>query len=126
MSATYNGFNEVSALRKTLSERQKDLSRNSQAKDANDALQSLIKDVDAVQTGDEKAPGFGTLNREITRLATMVEEGDAVPSATLRAASEEDFRSLEKALAQWQKIKTERLATVNALLQKYQVAALPN
>ena len=126
MSSSYSGFNEMAALRKTLDERQKELSKNQQAKDANDALQNLIKDVDAVQTGTDKAPGFGVLNREITRLATMVEEGDMRPSATLRAASEEDFQSLDKAQAQWQKIKSERIAPVNALLQKYQLAALPN
>ena len=126
MSATYNEYSEVAALRKALAERQKGLTSNPQAKDANDAMQALVKEVDAVETGNEKAPGFGTLNREITRLATMVEEGDMRPSATLRTASEEDFQSLEKAEAQWQKIKTERIAPINALLQKYQLAALPN
>jgi hypothetical protein len=40
------------------------------------------------------------------------------------AASQEDLASLDKVRAQWQKVKAERLAAVNSLLQKYQQTGL--
>jgi hypothetical protein len=54
----------------------------------------------------------------------MVEEGDALPAKTIVAASQENLASLDKVRAQWQKVKAERLAAVNSLLQKYQQTGL--
>lgn len=124
MSETAARYNEVIALRKEIEDRQKALDHNAQAKDAHDALQALAKDLDSVETGTDEAPGFGVLNREIARVATMVEEGDARPSASIVSAAQEYLGSLEKVQAQWQKIKAAQVASLNGLLQKYQQAGL--
>jgi len=124
MAETYNRYNEVTAIRKDVVQRQKALVQNTAAKDAGDALKAFEKDLDSFETGTEEAPGFGALNRELTRLVTMVEEGDALPAKTIVAASQEDLASLDKVRAQWQKVKAERLAAVNSLLQKYQQTGL--
>lgn len=124
MAETYNRYNEVTAIRKDVVQRQKALVQNTAAKGAGDALRAFEKDLDSFETGTEEAPGFGALNRELTRLVTMVEEGDALPAKTIVAASQEDLASLDKVRAQWQKVKAERLAAVNSLLQKYQQTGL--
>jgi photosystem II stability/assembly factor-like uncharacterized protein len=124
MTKTYNRYNEVTGIKKQVVERQKVLVQKAEAKDAGDALTAFAKDLDSFETGTEEAPGFGTLNRELTRLVTMVEEGDALPSGSIMAASQENLGSLDKIEAQWQKIKTERLASVNSLLTKYQQPGL--
>jgi photosystem II stability/assembly factor-like uncharacterized protein len=124
MAETAARYNEVSAIEKTVEERKKALDHNTGAKDASDALQAFAKNLDSFETGTDEAPGFGVLNREIARLATMVEEGDARPSASIVSAAEENFASLQKVQAQWQKIKAERVASLNGLLQKYQQAGL--
>lgn len=124
MAETVARYGDVAATKKEVSDRQKALDHNAMAKDVRDALDTLAKELDALETGTDDAPGFGVLNREVARLATMVEEGDSAPSATIVAASEDNFASLEKVQARWQKIKTERVALVNGLLQKYQQAGL--
>jgi hypothetical protein len=124
MAETYNWYNEVTAIRKDVVQRQKALVQNTAAKAAGDALKAFEKDLDSFETGTEEAPGFGALNRELTRLVTMVEEGDALPAKTIVAASQENLASLDKVRAQWQKVKAERLAAVNSLLQKYQQTGL--
>jgi photosystem II stability/assembly factor-like uncharacterized protein len=124
MRETTARYNEVAAFKKTVEDRQKLLDHNTQAKDAHDALTAFAKDLDSMETGTDETPGFGVLNREIARLATMVEEGDTRPSATLVSAAEDNLASLQKVQAQWQKIKAERVASVNSLLQKYQQAGL--
>jgi photosystem II stability/assembly factor-like uncharacterized protein len=124
MTETASCYNEVTAIKKVVAERQKALDHNTGAKDASDALQSFAKDLDALETGTDEAPGFGVLNREIARLATMVEEGDARPASTVVSAAQDYFASLQKAQTQWQKVKNERVATINGLLQKYQQAGL--
>jgi hypothetical protein len=124
MAETYNRYNEVTAIRKDVVQRQKALVQNTAAKDAGDALKAFEKDLDSFETGTEEAPGFGALNRELTRLVTMVEEGDALPAKTIVAASQENLASLDKVRAQWQKVKAERLAAVNSLLQKYRQTGL--
>jgi photosystem II stability/assembly factor-like uncharacterized protein len=124
MAETYEKYNEVTGIKKTVVERQKTLLQNTAAKDVGDALKAFAKDLDSFETGTDQAPGFGTLNRELTRLVTMVEEGDALPSASIMAASQENLGSLEKVRAQWQRVKAERLPSVNSLLQKVQQEGL--
>lgn len=124
LAETVARYNDVAAMKKEVAERQKAIEQNSGAKDANDALQKFAKNLDVLQTGNGDAPGYGVLNRELARLALMMEEGDARPSATMVAATQENFASLEKVEAEWQKVKAGQVASLNGLLQKYQVAGL--
>ena len=124
MTKTYNRYNEVIGIKKQVVERQEALVRNAEAKDAGDAFKTISKYLVSVDTVTEESPGFGTLIRELSRLVTIVEEGDALPSASIMSASQENLGSLDKIETQWQKIKTERLASVNSLLTKYQQAGL--
>jgi photosystem II stability/assembly factor-like uncharacterized protein len=120
MIETAARYKEVTAMKKEVADRRKALDHKPEAKDVNDALQALTKDLDSLETGTDAAPGFGVLNREIARLATMVEAGDGRPTSTLVETAQENFASLQKAQAQFHKV----IAFVNGLLQKYQQPGL--
>ena len=124
MTETRKAQVEVVSLRKAIGDRQKSLASNPQAKEASGSLDSLAKEIEAVENGAEEKPGFGPLNREIARLLTMVEEGDMRPSETIRASATETFESLHKIQVQRRQMK-DGLPAVSALLAKYQALPLP-
>jgi len=125
MSATFDGYEQVRALRTAISERQKSLGSDAARKDVADALKAL--DDQAVDIGEGKSedPGIGPLNREVARLAFMIESGDARPAALLQLGVDQYCQGLTKRLTQWRELNQKKIAPVDALLQKYQLAVLP-
>ena len=67
MKASYDTYLQVAALRKDLAERQKALTSD-ELKPTKDAAASLDKKIDALENGTRTAPGFGLVNRDLTRL----------------------------------------------------------
>jgi hypothetical protein len=55
----------------------------------------------------------------------MVESGDARPAALLEASVEQYCQDLAKRLTQWRDLNQQKIAPVNALLQKQNLAPLP-
>ncbi len=125
MATTYNAYHDAASLHAALAERQKSLAANSQAKDANDAIAAARKEVDALADGAASSPGFGPLNRDLARLAEMLNATDARPSETMRAAAEESCQTLKQVLAQWRKVNTDTVPPLNKLLENYKLAPLP-
>jgi photosystem II stability/assembly factor-like uncharacterized protein len=125
MDASYNAYNEVTALRAAVADRQKALAGNSQIKDANDALAALDKQVAVFEDGDEKGPGFGPMNRDLSRTLAMLGEGDMRPAQTMLAAAREQCPPLRKALAQWHKLAADGVTNANKLLEPTKLAPLP-
>ncbi|HEX3558811.1 MAG TPA: hypothetical protein VHU19_06390 [Pyrinomonadaceae bacterium] len=127
MAASYNSYNEVATLRAALSERLKSLSGNPQAVDATAAAAALAKELEEIAEGTSAppAPGFGSVNRDMSRLITMVESGDMRPAETALSAAGESCESLRKSMARWAKVNAESLPALNKLLRKYNLAPLP-
>jgi hypothetical protein len=130
MAVSYDAYEQVRALREAIADRQKSLNPDSAnpdatKKDATDALKAL--DDQAGDTGDGKREdlGIGPLNRELARLAFMVESGDARPAALLEASVEQYCQALTKRLTQWHEVNQQKIPQVNTLLQKYNLAPLP-
>jgi len=125
MAATYDGDGQVRALLAAIADRQKSLGSDATKKDAVDALKAL--DDQATEIGDGKAEefGIGTLNREVARLAFMVESGDARPAALVEASVEQYCQDLGKRLTQWRDLNQQKIAPVNDLLQKQNLSPLP-
>jgi len=130
MAASYDGDLQVRALRAAIADRQKSLGpdptkEDPTKKDAADALKAL--DDQAADTGDGKPEdlGLGPLNRELARLAFMIESGDARPAALLEAGVGQSCQDLAKRLAQWRDLNQQKIPPVNTLLQKYNLAPLP-
>ena len=125
LKSSYDVFGELAALRKQITERKKKLESNPQAKDAADAIRDLEMQADVIQDGSPASPGIGPINRDLARVAFMVESGDAAPSGATQSAIKESCSGLTKHLAEWRALQTHALPVVNATLEKYKVAPLP-
>jgi len=125
MAATYDGYNQVKALRAAIADRQKSLGTDAAKKDAADALKALDDQAEAVGDGKEEELGIGPINREVARMAFMVESGDARPASLLQAGVDQYCQDLAKRLAQWRELNQQKIAPANALLQKYNLASMP-
>jgi hypothetical protein len=125
MKTTYNAYNDVASLRAALVERLKSLAGNSQAKDATDTATSLVKELDEIEEGTNAAPGFGSVNRNLARVMTMIESGDLRPAQSLRDVAVESCESLKNDLPRWRKVNAENLSSLNKLLNQYKLAPLP-
>ena len=127
MSATYDGYEQVHALQETIAERQKSLGADATAakKDAADALKTLSDQAAEVGEGKPADLGIGPLNRELARFAFMIESGDARPAALLESSVEQSCQNVGKRLGQWRDLNQQKISPVNAVLQKYNMVALP-
>ena len=125
MSATTEGYDQVRALRAAIADRQKSLGADAAAKDAADALKALDDQASDIGHGKSDDLGIGPLNRELARLAFMVESGDARPAALLQSGVDQYCQDLTKRLAQWRELNQQKIAPANSLLQKYNLMPLP-
>ena len=126
LKSSYDAFYTIDAVRTALTDRQKALETNASAKDALDALKDLDGKIEAVQSGTPMAPGVGSVNRDLARITFMIEVGDAAPSDSAQTAISDSCSALNAALAGWRELESHSLPTVNAMLEKYKIAPLPN
>lgn len=125
MDASYDGYEQVTALRDAITDRQKALQSNQAAKDAKDALNTLDTQVAEVENGKGEDLGIGPVNREVARYAFMVESGDSAVAEPLIEGISLDCQLLSKRLTTWSEINQQKIAGVNDLLHKYNLALLP-
>jgi len=130
LASSYDGYNRLAALRATLAGRLESLGNPKDAEGSNDAkgkrgkstrdeaaaLHAFETRLDAVQNGTSAAPGLGLVNREMARLFSMVESGDARPSTSLRSVSTSWCDALAKAIESWRVLNERDLPTLNASL----------
>ncbi len=125
LKVSTDAFHAVAPLRAAIADREKALGDNAQAKEALDALKSLDQKIGTFQEGNPRVPGFGSINRDLARLMFMVEVGDGAPSDSAQEALAESCGALNKALAGWRQLSGQGFGSVNTLLDKYKLAALP-
>jgi hypothetical protein len=125
MAASYDGSEQVQALRKAIADRQKSLGTDAAKKDAADALKALDDQAEGVGEGKDEDLGLGPINRELGRVAFMVNSGDARPAALLQADVDQYCKDSVKRLTQWRELNQQKIAPVNTLLQKYNLESLP-
>lgn len=121
MQVTYTGYKYLKALRGSIGERLQSL------KDAQPELQNLEalgKKVEELTEGKPNDLGLGPLNRDLARLAEMIESGDARPAAALQSGVDQSCHQLAKKLAQWQEMQP-ALANANRTLRKNKLPSLP-
>ena len=125
MAASYAGNIQVQALRAAIADRQKSLGTDATKKTTADTLKAL--DDQAAEVGDGKPDdlGLGPLNRELARLAFMIESGDARPASLLEASVEQYCQNLAKRLKQWSDLNQQKILPVNTALQQENLAPLP-
>ncbi|MGB7553147.1 MAG: hypothetical protein WBM04_02160 [Candidatus Korobacteraceae bacterium] len=115
MKASYDAYLQVAALRKALDDRQKALNGD-ELKQTKDAAASLDKKIDAVQNGTRTAPGFGLVNRDLTRLIYSAESADVRPADAVRSAAQQSCDALDKDLSTWRQLSEQDLASFNTML----------
>jgi photosystem II stability/assembly factor-like uncharacterized protein len=149
LQASHDAFTSAAALRAAVLEREKSLEKLAAAtsessagsqpghlappkaasgetgKDALDALNGLFKKIAFLEEGSSAGPGVGPVNRDLARILFMVQVGDGAPSDSAQAAIHESCQTLEKDLAAWRTLQADSLASVNALLGKYNLQPLP-
>jgi len=125
MAASYSGDAQVRALRTAIADRQKSLGTDSTKKDSADALKALDDQATDIGDGKPEDLGLGPLNRELARLAFMIESGDARPAALLEASVKQYCQDLAKRLTQWSELNQQKILPVNALLRKQNLPPLP-
>jgi len=125
MAASFEGYDQVAALRSALADRQKSLNPNPAMKDATDAVKSLDDLAADIADGKPLELGLGPLNRELARLATMIQSSDERPAALLQASVDQSCQDATRRLSQWLELNAQKVQPVNLLLQKYGLAPLP-
>jgi hypothetical protein len=125
MATSYHAFNDVASLQAVLAERQRSLSGSSPAKDANEAVAALVKELEEINDGTEAIAGFGSVNRDLARFMSMIEVGDVRPAESARNAARDSCESLGKDLERWRKVNAESLPALNNLLKQHKLAPFP-
>ena len=126
LKSSYSAFYSMDMVRAAVEDRQKAVAANTSAKDALDAVKDLSAKIEAIQRGTPVSHGVGSANRDLARIAFMVETGDAAPSDSALAAIDETCSSLNTNLAAWRELESHTFPAVNAILEKYKLAPLPS
>jgi photosystem II stability/assembly factor-like uncharacterized protein len=124
MNASYDAYRQVAALRESLADRKKAMSAADLAT-LKDPVASLEKKLKALEDGPKSSPGFGPVNRDLTRLLFSLESADMRPPQAVRSALQENCNALDKDMAQWIQVNEQDVTSLNALLAKSNTPALP-
>ncbi len=123
MEASAKAFYGVDPLADQVANRKKALPAPA-AKELTDAVADAQKQVDALVTGTEMAPGFGTINRDAGRYLEMVQAADIAPTPAVGKLYQISCDAYNKGVAASQKLANETLPAVNKLLQAQKLAPL--
>src|ERR1051325_5400449 len=82
MNTSYRSYAEVRSLRTAVAAAQKVVSTNADAKEILGMLATLEKELVEIQGGTPTAGGFGSVNRELARVVSMIQSADMRPAAS--------------------------------------------
>ncbi len=113
MKASYDGYQQVAALREAMNAHHE---RSKASNAPTDAEKRLEKQIEALEKGTRKEPGFGLVNRDLARLLFSVENADQRPAQTVQAAVEESCDALNRDLRKWQELNDQEIRVINQTL----------
>jgi hypothetical protein len=122
MAASYEAWNQVHATRTALAAQKE---KAGAAKTIADAIDALDKQLGVFEDGARGEPGFGPLNRDIGRLASMAGTADGRPSQTLAAAANSECSLIATTLARWKDFNAKEIAGFNVSALQGGLAAIP-
>ena len=123
IKASSDAFYQVAGLRKALAERTNALKQSTN--ETKDAVTDFEKKLDAIDNGTKRNPGFGPVNRDLSRLLFSVEAADMRPSDTVQSAAQQSCDALDRDLANWRQLNEQDIAAFNAILATSKQAPLP-
>ncbi|HEY1481295.1 MAG TPA: hypothetical protein VGF19_01120 [Candidatus Acidoferrum sp.] len=115
MESDARAFNSVVALHKEFDARKTELP-TTPPKELLDALTALEKQLTTLEDGANDAPGFGPINRDLGRDLVMVQSADMRPAESARNAVIASCNLYLKNVAASEKLNSDGLASLNALL----------
>jgi len=131
MAASFHAYRQIEALRAALSDREKRLAEQ-QAGDGRgqgSPIANRIHELDLalgkLATGINPDVGFGPINRDLTRLATMAQSADVRPASPLLESAGELCQALNKNLASWRQVNAQDLPSLNSVLKERGLDPLP-
>lgn len=125
MNTSVKTYWDIAALRGALNDRQTKLAALTAAAGANDQLAAL-RDLGAgeksalaqLAEGTNARPGFGSINRDLARYASMIQSGDARPTKSALESVAVLCQALATNLQSWRQINESKLPELNNQLQK--------
>jgi photosystem II stability/assembly factor-like uncharacterized protein len=123
MEVSATSFNALAPLDEQVADRRKSLPSTA-SKQLTDALADAEKQVDALQSGTDEAPGFGTINRNAGRYLVMVQGADIAPTASVKKLYQSVCDAHAKNIAAANKFVGETLPPLNKLLEAEKLAPL--
>jgi hypothetical protein len=124
MAASYDAWNQVHAARVALTAQKEKLGSNA-AKSVTDAVEAVDKQLGVFEDGARGESGFGPLNRDIGRFASMAGTADGKPSQSLAAAAESGCAEIDKTLARWKDFNAKQITEFNGSAGQNGLTALP-
>ncbi|HYW70484.1 MAG TPA: hypothetical protein VE961_05590, partial [Pyrinomonadaceae bacterium] len=103
MNTSYRAYNDLAGLRTALAEALK-IANNDGARAS---LQTSDKLLAELQEGTPEAPGFGAVNRDVTRFVSMIQSGDARPARSIVENATPSCIALKNSLARYRKLQLE-------------------
>jgi len=123
MNSSAKSFDQFAALDAQLAERRKSLP-TSATKELTDSLANVEKQVDALESGSDEAPGFGTVNRNAARYLEMVQAADIAPTDSVKKLYQSTCEAYGKDLEGTGKLANETVPVLNKLLENEKLAAV--
>jgi photosystem II stability/assembly factor-like uncharacterized protein len=123
MEASATSFRDFAPLDAQLAERKKSLPAAS-SKELTDALTEAAKQVDALETGGNLVPGFGTINRDASRYLEMVQAADMRPTESVQKLYQATCEAYGKNVAATNQFAIGTLPALNKLLDAQTLAAI--
>jgi len=122
MNTSYYSYNDVGALRAALAAARKALTASPPAKELNDSLQALERELSEIQDGTPTSPGFGAINRDVARFVSMIQNADIRPAKSVIENATPSCAALLNDLARWRKVNQETLPGLNRILGQNKIA----
>jgi hypothetical protein len=123
MNISYRAYNDIANLRAALAEVTKTLAD----KAAQDDLEKLDKELADLQEGTNEAPGFGAVNRDVTRFVSMIQSADIRPAKSIIENATPSCVALKNDLRRLREIYEARSGSLRNLKQSsFVLPAVPN
>jgi photosystem II stability/assembly factor-like uncharacterized protein len=123
MEASASAFNALAPLDQQLANLKKSLPANA-PKDLTDSIADTEKQVDALQSGSERAPGYGTINRDAGRYLEMVQAADVAPTESVSKVYQTACTAYGQNSTANAKLANETVPALNELLQTQKLTPL--
>jgi hypothetical protein len=126
MNTSFKTYHDIAALRAALTDRQTKLAPATTAAGSVNMFRDLFGADNALLSqlaeGTSAQPGFGSINRDLARYASMVQGGDSRPAASALESAAVLCKALAGNLQSWRELNESKLSQLNNELKKQKLA----